>query len=164
MMSALAVHSEAAKPFNNAERMLRAAVGRRFAATLLATGSDRTPVDAVWAQKGVCVGCSEHKVRTHSRELMRAWGDTYLITAQKLTDGLAVSRLLSVPFYVAALLLPDDVCYLWHITDAGSWEQRKTATQNTCEGGVAVRENAFLDFSTAESFPLRPLSLLLRNR
>ena len=159
MMSALAVHSEAAKPFNNAERMLRAAVGRRFAATLLATGSDRTPVDAVWAQKGVCVGCSEHKVRTHSRELMRAWGDTYLIT-----DGLAVSRLLSVPFYVAALLLPDDMCYLWHITEDGSWEQRKTATQNTCEGGVAVRENAFLDFSTAESFPLRPLSLLLRNR
>ena len=163
-MSALAVHSEAAKSFNKGERMLRAAVARRFAATLLLAGSDRTPVDAIWERKGVCVGCSEHKVRTHSRKQMRAWGDTYLITAQKLTDGLAVSRLLSVPFYVAALLLPDDMCYIWHITEDGSWGQRKTATQNTCEGGVALRENAFLDFSTAEEFPLRPLSLLLRNR
>jgi hypothetical protein len=90
---------------------------------------------------------------------MRVWGNTYLITAQKLTDGLAVSRLLSVPFYIAALLLPDDMCYVWHITEDGSWEQRKTATQNTCEGGVAMRENAFLDFHTADAFPLRPLSL-----
>jgi hypothetical protein len=90
---------------------------------------------------------------------MRVWGDTYLITAQKLTDGLAVSRLLAVPFYIAALLLPDGMCYVWHITEDGSWEQRKTATQNTCEGGVALRENAFLDFHTADAFPLRPLSL-----
>ena len=162
-MSALAVHSESAKPFNAAERMLRAAVGRHFTASVIATGSDSTPVDAIWVRKGVCVGCSEHKVRTHSRQQMRAWGETYLITAKKLTDGLSVSRLLSVPFYVVALLIPDDMCYAWHITDEGSWEQRETKTQNTCEGGVAVRKNAFLDFQKADAFPLRPISQSQRN-
>jgi len=150
----LAVHSEAAQPFNDFERLVRAAIGRHYRATILATGSDSTPVDALWVRQGVCVGCSEHKVRTHSREQMRAWGDTYLITEQKLTDGLELGRILAVPFYVVALLVPDQTCYAWHIVPE-SWAKAVTTTQSTCNGGWAARTNAFLDFAHAETFPLR---------
>lgn len=162
-MSRLAVHSKASRPFNLAERKLCAAIQTRFNVHVIATGTDHTPVDALWVRRGVCVGCSEHKVRRWSRQQMQTYGDTYLITAQKLVEGRRISRALGVSFYVVIVLLPDAMAYAWRITDAAgepqfTWEERTSATQDTVEGGTAVRINAYLPFSRAISFTVRGIT------
>ena len=162
-MSRLAVHSKASRPFNLAERKLCAAIQTRFNVHVIATGADNTPIDALWVRRGVCVGCSEHKARSWSREQMRKYGDTYLITAQKLADGMTMSRMLGVPFYVAIVLRPDAMGYAWRITNergelAFAWEEKVTTTQSTVEGGLASRVNAYLPFSRAVSFTVRGIT------
>ena len=157
--SDLAVHSASAQPFNAAEIRLMTAMNRHFGVTVARTLSKAARVDAVWIRQRQCIACSEHKVRTASRALIEQWGGTYLITAQKLTDGVSASKVLGVPFWVVALLLPDAMAYAWQITDPkgeiiSPWEEAVSTTQATCEGGFAARMNAFVPFAHAESFPV----------
>jgi len=159
MRKGLAVHSDAAQPFNHAERRLSSALAQRFGVTMLKTGAAHAPVDAVWVRNGECVGCSEHKVRQISREEIKAMGDTYLITEQKLFDGIQLGSLLGVPFYIAALLLPDNTAHVWKVTDDHgvqqfSWSAALTTTQDTCEGGTATRVNAYLPMAHATAIPV----------
>lgn len=167
MSKDLAVHSEASQPFNNAERRLSAALARRYGVVMVSTGAEYAPVDAIWVRDGRCVGCSEHKVRQISREEITALGDTYLITEQKLFDGLKLSSLLGVPFFIAALLLPDNMAYVWQVTDNDGvpqfeWASALTQTQETCEGGTATRRNAYLPMAHATTLPVGSISDYLR--
>lgn len=167
MMSRLAVHSEAAQPFNRAERQLSAAIMQKFGVSVIRTGEPHAPIDALWVRMGQCVGCSEHKVRRTSREEIRQMGDTYLITEQKLLDGAQAGSLLGVPFYVVALLMPDAMAYVWQITNAMgepqvAWEARETKTQATCEGGEALRVNAYLPFAQAVEMPVKSSTTIFR--
>lgn len=167
MPKPLAVHSASAKPFNDAERRLSAALATRYNATLMKTGAAHAPVDAVWVRHGVCVGCSEHKVRQITRDEIRKMGDTYLITEQKLFDGIELSTKLGAAFYVAALLLPDQTAYVWKITDDHgvpqfTWAAALTTTQDTCEGGTATRVNAYLPMAHATAIPVNSIQTYLR--
>lgn len=162
-MSRLAVHSKASRQFNVVERRLRGSIQTRFNVHVIATGTDNTPIDALWVRRGVCVGCSEHKVRRWSRLQMQSYGDTYLITAQKLVDGQRISRALGVPFYVVVALIPDAMAYAWRLTDhAGepqfTWEEHVSTTQSTVEGGTASRINAYLPFTYATMFTVRGIA------
>lgn len=167
MRKPLAVHSKAAKPFNSAERRLSSALAKRYGVTLVPTGAPHAPVDAIWVRKGSCVGCSEHKVRQITREEIRLMGDTYLITEQKLFDGAELAGLLGVPFYIAALLLPDNTAYVWKVTDDHgvpqfTWDAKLTTTQETCEGGTATRVNAYLPMGQATAVPVHSIHEYLR--
>jgi hypothetical protein len=167
MRKGLAVHSSAAIPFNRGELRLMAAIGQKFGVSLVKTGADHAPVDAIWTRKGTCIGCSEHKVRQTSRAEMRQFGDTYLITEQKLVDGMRVGSLLGVPFYVVALLLPDGLAYAWKMmTHEGeplvTWQSAETVTQATCEGGKATRVNAYLPFAQAMEFRVGSIHAALK--
>lgn len=163
----LAVHSDAAKPFNSAEVRLMATLSRQYRVSLVHTAMPTAPVDAIWVQDDVCVGCSEHKCRQITREEIRALGDTYLITEQKLFDGIDASTKLGVPFYVAALLIPDDMAYVWQVTDIHGvpqfqWESALTTTQETCEGGTATRVNAYLPMREAKEVAVHSIRAYLQ--
>lgn len=163
----LAVHSDAAKPFNSAEVRLMATLSRQYRVSLVHTAMPTAPVDAIWVQDDVCVGCSEHKCRQITREEIRALGDTYLITEQKLFDGIDASTKLGVPFYVAALFIPDETVYLWKVTDTHGvpqfqWEAALTKTQETCEGGEVTRLNAYLPMREASVIPVKSIRAYLR--
>lgn len=163
----LAVHSDAAKPYNAAETRLTMALSRQYRASLIHTAMPTAPVDAIWVQDGVCVGCSEHKCRNITREEIRTLGDTYLITEQKLFDGIDASTKLGVPFYVAALFIPEETVYLWQVTDTHGvpqfqWDAALTTTQDTCEGGTATRLNAYLPMHEAKTIFVNSIRNYLR--
>ena len=167
MPKSLAVYSTAAKPFNAAEVRLMHALSQKYRATLCRTGMPTAPIDAVWVKDGVCIGCSEHKTRQITREEIRSLGDTYLITEQKLWDGIDAGVKIGAPFYVAALFIPDNTVYLWQVTDIHGvpqfqWTAALTETQETCEGGKVTRVNAYLPMREARSIELRPIQTYLQ--
>lgn len=169
MTKRLAVHSPTAKPFNDAERRLSAALAKRYNVTLVKTGAAHAPVDAVWVRNGVCVGCSEHKVRQITRDEIRTMGDTYLITEQKLFDGIELSNKVGAAFYVAALFVPDQTAYVWKVTDDHgvpqfTWAAALTTTQETCEGGTATRVNAYLPMAHATAVRVGSIQQYLQHR
>ena len=58
-------------------------------------------------------------------------------------------RALSVPGFLAVLLIGDDKIVFWQICDAAgnflpALEGKATETQRTCNGGETVRFNAYL--------------------
>lgn len=103
-------------------------------------------VDAFFARDGVLVGVAEIKCRSLNLAQLRGFGD-YLITEEKLRSGCDLSARLCVPFVLIVRLA--DAIIWWRITDRTgrpclTWDARVTATQATCNGGLAVRTNAYL--------------------
>lgn len=80
---------------------------------------------------------------------------TYLITHEKLLHGQSLSRLHKVPFCVIVDLMLDSWILSWKVTDRFGefrfdFDAKETKTQDTCNGGVAMRENAFLPLNFAK--------------
>jgi hypothetical protein len=95
----------------------------------------------------MCV--AEVKCRDMTLKQMSDWGDTWLITNQKIEDGISLSKLLATPFFGFLYLIPDDIVLYWKITnDDGdvlfNYEIRDSKTQYSINGGVAFRKNAYL--------------------
>ena len=112
-------------------------------------------VDALYVKDDILAGIAEIKCRSMSLEQLRKFGD-YLITENKLVRGEAVSKALRVP-YMLIVRLSDAVVY-WRITDrtgarSVTWETRETETQATCNGGSAVRMNAYLPLDAMRIVP-----------
>lgn len=133
------------------------AVARRLAAvwgaTLVETPEGTAArIDALFARDGVLVGLAEIKVRNLTLARLAAFGD-YLVTEDKLLAGEALSAALRVPFVLAVQLT--DAIVWWRVTDATGrrviqWDARETVTQATCNGGEALRRNAYLPFEALE--------------
>ena len=124
-------------------------------------------VDGLMACNGQLRRVVECKVRNDSRALLEQWGDSYLITADKLEDGAHASRLLHVPFTLCAYLKPDETAYWWRLTDAtGAWafpfERAVTVTRRTVNGGTAARLNAFLPMTAITGSCRIPYATLRR--
>lgn len=113
-------------------------------------------VDGVFMKQGALSAVTEVKTRNLTREKLRnEFEDKWLITADKVDDGRALSRLLRIPFVGLLYLIPDDLLLVLTITDStGQWsfefERRKTPTQKTINGGEVERINAFLPLATAK--------------
>ena len=80
---------------------------------------------------------------------------TYLISHHKIVDGQKLSSLLKVPYLVIVDLMEDSWILSWKITDSTGkfifdFQVEQTKTQDTCNGGVAFRHNAFLPLSKAK--------------
>ena len=106
-------------------------------------------IDGFFVRDGVIIAAYESKCRVK-------WEDysSLLITATKIDDGVAVSSVLFVPFFVLAHLVNQRKVLLWMVTDdKGNLrfpiERRVTNTQATITGGEASRMNAFLPITQA---------------
>lgn len=115
--------------------------------TVVITDDNRdADVDALFISDGTLVGIAEIKCRSMSLDQLRKYGD-YLITESKLVRGEVVSTALRVPYMLIVQL--SDATVFWRVTDRRgkrqiTWETRETETQATCNGGKAVRMNAYL--------------------
>lgn len=111
--------------------------------------------DGVIYNKGkVMTHIFESKCRKMDFQQMSAWGNTWLITSQKLKDCVQVSRLSQVPMLGFLYLIPEETCVMWEITDSTGnfkfeFETKKEETQATCNGGKATRVNAHLPYDCA---------------
>ena len=130
------------------EQMVADRISTIFKSRELKTGSETARVDRIFFRDGKAVAIAEIKGRKESIEQLKEWG-SLLITADKLTDGQLLSSLLQVPFYVIAYLKASKAIALFPITDdRGSlkcnYTVKETETKAHCEGGLALRENAFI--------------------
>jgi hypothetical protein len=106
-------------------------------------------IDNLIIQNDVLKAIAEVKCRDMTLLNMEEWGDTWLITNQKLIDGAILSKLLSVPFFGFLYLIPENLILYWKITnDKGEFlfpfDVVNSRTRYSCNGGSIVRENAYL--------------------
>jgi len=111
--------------------------------------NDCASLDNLLTRENTLVALTEIKCRKMSREELRGYGDTWLVTNQKIIDGATASKLLRVPFIGVLYLVPDDLILYWKITDSDGnylfdFEVMETITQETVNGGSIARVNAFL--------------------
>jgi hypothetical protein len=110
---------------------------------------DCAAIDNILVRDNTTVAICEIKCRQLTREQLASYGNTWLITHQKIKEGAQVSRLLRVPFIGVLYLVPDDLVLYWKITDNDGnyqfdYDVRNTETQRTVNGGLIIRENAYL--------------------
>lgn len=73
----------------------------------------------------------------------------YLVTYEKLLNGVEASSMLSVPFFLIVRIVHENIILIWKISDENGvfefeFEKRRTKTKETCNGGNIVRLNAYL--------------------
>jgi hypothetical protein len=122
----------------------------QFNIDIIETNKEReSRIDNLIIKENELVGLAEIKCRNMTLTQMNDWGDSWLVTNQKIIDGAKISELLAVPFLGFLYLIPDDIVLYWKITDDKGkylfdFEIKNTKTQTTCNGGQIYRDNAYL--------------------
>lgn len=80
--------------------------------------------------------------------------DTWLITNEKITSCVDVASKLRVPFIGLLYIVPSNIVFQFHISNAmGNYmfpfDVKNTRTQKTTNGGQIMRDNAYLPFKYA---------------
>lgn len=104
-------------------------------------------------------GCIEAVVETKCRDstlahLAEVWNYEWLITYDKLIRASEIASALCVPLYGFLYLIRSDILLMKKLfCPERQWlvdlNVRTTETQATINGGVAVRQNAYIDMSDA---------------
>lgn len=131
--------------------------------------NEDSPIDAIFSREHVMGLVSEIKARDLTLDQLHAFG-SYLVTYAKLVKGREIGMALRVPFSLIVGLYPERHIVWWPICDAdGTWrtiaDVRRTTTQATCNGGTALRANAYLPLEgmtviqpTVVEFPQAPMT------
>jgi hypothetical protein len=113
-------------------------------------------VDAVIVDnEAQVVAVVEQKSRNMSLEQLQNWDNEWLITLNKIDSGRYVGQALGVPYIGFLYLIPDDLLIIQQISDGqGKWtcefRAALTQTQETTNGGLIVRENAYINLDNAQ--------------
>lgn len=108
----------------------------------------------IYDKNNVMTHIFESKCRKMTFNQMETWGNTWLITLNKLKECAEVSRLSQVPMLGFLYLIPEQTCIMWEITNSVGgfkfdFKSKKEETQATCNGGKANRVNAHLPYKCA---------------
>lgn len=131
-------------------------VAELFNCTPVRLGGLATSTDRLFMRQDQLVGVAEIKTRQMGLHDLERFG-SYLITEKKLLDGAALSKQLHIPYAVVVRLLRDDTIVCWRVTDATGqpvlrWQTQRTETQRSCNGGTALRDNAYLPLTAMRRF------------
>jgi hypothetical protein len=116
-----------------------------------------SPVDALLVNEGNLVGVVETKCRDLTRSQLANYGDTWLVTWEKIQKAQNISKSLEVPLWGFLYLVPEDMLILVDIADADGeflrpMDVRTTKTQKTVNGGTAIRENVYITITDCPQF------------
>lgn len=106
----------------------------------------------------IVTGVYEAKARDITLSVLKVeYKNEWLVTWDKIQCAIDVARSLSVPFYGVIYLTRDGICLRLRITNSAGDEivpirTDFTQTAKTVNGGQIVRENAFIDISSAEIY------------
>ena len=106
-------------------------------------------IDGVAVMDNEITHIVEFKSRNESLSSIERFG-TYLISNDKIMNGMEMARMMCVPFILIVCLIKDDTIIAveigdqYGINDVGI-EVKATETQKSIEGGKATRNNAFID-------------------
>jgi hypothetical protein len=122
---------------------------------------DRTAaacIDGVFIRNERIVACAEVKSRNMTVEQLEKFNHLWLVTRSKIEELKLISSLLCVVGVGILYLVPSRVVLMQTICRNGQWlvdfQVDETATQATCNGGEAVRDNAFISMSGAKVYPI----------
>ena len=105
-------------------------------------------VDGIAVKDNEITHVVEFKSRNESMESMERFG-SYLISYDKIENGLQICRMMRVPFILIVYLIKDGVVMGIEIGDefgvSVEMEIKETRTQKSIEGGTVIRRNAFID-------------------
>jgi len=112
-------------------------------------------VDGFIVREGSIVGMFLSSCRTSSREQMRKWGDTWLLTFDKIQKAIPLAKQLCVPVYGCIYLVPDQMVLTLTLVSAKgevmpSMRLERTKTQASVNGGQVVRTNAYISLESAK--------------
>lgn len=129
---------------------------RNFTSRMVETPKDKPArVDGIIEVDGTIKACYEIKCRKITLERLRIdYKGEWLVTAEKILDGIEVGRKLQVPFIGILYLVPDKKLLhktIWRPSDGVvvAMQVHTTETQKTINGGVIARQNAFIDMRDA---------------
>lgn len=110
--------------------------------------TESADIDGVICRNGIVHGVLEIKCRNMGEQTLRRFG-SYLVTEEKIAKLARIGTALCVPSVLAVSLLEDGKIAYWRISNpdgsmAIDYTPERTATQATCNGGEAVRVNAYL--------------------
>jgi hypothetical protein len=110
-------------------------------------------VDAIIFQKNTLIGVAETKCRygLTLNKLQNSFNNEWLITEEKIKSGLAVANALCTRFFGILYLVNDDKLLTIDLRYAQRRVER-TQTQATINGGLVVRENAFINMKEAQVY------------
>jgi hypothetical protein len=112
-----------------------------------------SPVDAILIKDGLISAVVETKCRQMTMEtFVGAFKMEWLVTGQKIEDGVAIAKALCVSYVGFLYLVPDKTLLVAKVWDGDyitpiRWA--RTETQATVNGGIATRVNAFINMSKA---------------
>ena len=105
-------------------------------------------VDGIAVKDNEITHVVEFKSRNESMESMERFG-SYLISYDKIENGLQICRMMRVPFILIVYLIKDGVVMGIEIGNefgvSVEMEIKETRTQKSIEGGTVIRRNAFID-------------------
>lgn len=115
-------------------------------------------VDAVIANSSNRIVCVTETKCRYDMDLSKFMGDyegRWLITYDKVNSARKVAAALCVPLVGFLYIVPSRTLLYKKLTDANGqftcdMQIAETFTQATCNGGVALRENAYIDMNTAK--------------
>lgn len=115
----------------------------------IATTPEYARVDGIAIKDGEITHVIEFKSRNHTWETLERFG-TYLISYDKIENGIKMANMLRVPFILLVYLIGEDVVIGVEIGDeygiSVPMEIKETRTQKNSErAGSVMRRNAFID-------------------
>ena len=112
-------------------------------------------LDGIIVTKGIVNGVVEIKAREETFNEMLDYDNPkgWLISANKIMAGKNAAEYFSCPFYGFLYCIPDDMLYIVRIFNsdgsrASHIDIRETTTQESCNGGLAKRSNAYIHLET----------------
>lgn len=125
-------------------------IEKRWQVQVVKTPEDKpAAVDLLLVKDDLLKGIIEIKCRTNTLQQIQDWGNTWLVTHEKIKQGQQLSHQLRVPFIGVLYIIPNNLIYYWKITNEDGeylfdFEVKDSETQKTINGGRIIRENAYL--------------------
>lgn len=117
--------------------------------------------DGFIVKSGTVTGIAEVKSRDMDyAKLFGGFKAEWLVSFQKLLDVQSLSKLLRIPSYGLLYLVPSAMVLVVRFTDSSGdivcqYRVEETKTKASCNGGQAIRENAFIKMDKAKIYKER---------
>ena len=118
---------------------------------------ETTVIDGIASLDGVATFLYENKCRKASLvanqiKYRGTFYSDYLISLNKIEEGAKLSKMLRLPFLIFIYFEENEVLAYFQVTDYNGsiiidYNQRRSKTMNTVNGGTANRVNAFIELS-----------------
>jgi len=148
----LDINTPKGQEFLQLEQLMLTHITKHFNCSIIQTQKEKaSKLDGFLIRDGEIFAAFESKCRNLSLTDLRNFG-SYLITHEKLLGCREITKRLCIPLYLFVYLVNDNTVVYWKVTDNSDlcnieYEIKSSSTQFCCNGGIIIRENAYMKLS-----------------